>query len=525
MTRKLLPPLAATTVALTVIAGCSLANNGDLVVDDTHPGMSVMPSKVGELNDLGATSKRAEYRKFYEQQLEWEKCDKFECATVTVPVDWTRPEGDTIDIALLRRKATGPAKRIGSLLYNPGGPGSSGVDIIREQGDHLVTKHVAERYDFVGFDPRGVGESSPIECVTDKKLDEWMAADFRLDTPAGFKKGSDLAMEFAEGCKKGTGDRLGHMDTWSSARDMDIIRAALGEDKLAYLGASYGTLLGATYAGFYPERVGRMVLDGAIDPSNRGRDQIVGQAEGFERAMRQFVKECLEGTKLTCPLKGSVDDGMRQISDLIKKAETEPIPTELDRAVTANMATTGIIAGLYNQDAWPLLADAIDKAQKGNGGLLLFLNDLYSDRSIDGPYRSNLMEAINVINCLDYNSLQTRKEMQKLGEELKKVAPVFGQRMAYSDLACSRMPFGPVRKPGKIAAEGADPILVVGTTGDPATPYKWSESLAEQLSSGTLLTLVGEGHTAYGGPNQCINQAVDKYLLKGKVPEKGTRCE
>ncbi len=459
-----------TAVAVAAVACSALSGCGGFLVEsgsqssraagggESSTGAATPTGEpIGQLDSLGDTSEKAEFATYYDQELDWQRCGKFECATVQVPMDWTRPEDASIALELVRRPATEPDERIGSLVFNPGGPGNSGVEIVKERGDSLISSDVAKRYDLVGFDPRGVGSSEPIDCVADKELDEWLAADYQPDTPEGFQQGSELAADFAKGCEQHTGALLPYVDTWSAARDMDVIRQALGDDQLHYLGASYGTLLGATYAGFYPQRVGRLVLDGGLDPANNGDDLLVGQAEGFENAMRQFVQACLDGKIGACPLSGSVDEAMRQVDQMIEKAETQPIKTDTERDVTASMLGTGIVAGLYNDQDWPFLAEALGRAQQGDGNPILLLDDFYSQRTDSGAYRSNIMEAFPAVNCLDYPALQSEQEMQEQAKRLQEVAPVFGPRMAYSDLLCSQWPHPPVRKPGEITADGARP--------------------------------------------------------------------
>lgn len=519
-------------LAALVLTGCSGANDYLVPADSSAaearngPARGATPSgpSIGELDDLGDTAARTEYARYYDQALDWSPCGDLDCAEVTVPLDWTRPSEGSIKLAVTRRPAKDEGARIGSLLYNPGGPGSSGVDMVTDFGDQLVTDAVARQYDLVGFDPRGVGSSRPIDCLTDQQMDEWLAADYPLDTPQGLERAQQSGESFARGCERLTGPLLAFVDTWSAARDMEIMRAALGDDELHYLGASYGTLLGATFADFYPDRVGRMVLDGALNPDNTGDDVLLEQAKGFDRSLRAYVEACLAGETGACPLSGSVDQGMQQIAAMIDAAQDAPLETGTDRELTAAMFTTGVITALYDDDTWPYLSEALAQAKKGDGSDLLYLADLYADRGDSGAYGSNLLEAFQAINCLDYPALQTDEEMKDQADRLAEVAPVFGPRMAYGDLLCSQWPYPAVRTPEPIKAAGAAPILVVGTTGDPATPYAWAKELAKQLDSAVLLTYEGEGHTAYTRGSQCIDEAVDAYLLEGTMPKEGTRC-
>lgn len=523
------------TLAAVALTGCSGASDF-LVSSDSAaaeagnapatlaPDATPTGPKVGELEDLGDTASRPEYAPFYDQALEWSQCGELECAEVTVPLDWTRPDSGAIKLAVTRRPARDEGARIGSLLYNPGGPGSSGVDMVRDFGDQLITDRVASAYDLVGFDPRGVGSSRPIDCLTDEQMDDWLAADYALDTPDGLEQAQNAGESFAEGCDRLTGPLLPFVDTWSAARDLDVLRATLGDEELHYLGASYGTLLGATYADFYPDGVGRMVLDGALNPANTGDDVLIEQAMGFDQSLRAYAAACLDGETGPCPLSGSVDEAMRQVSALIDAAADAPLETGTDRDVTAAMFTTGVITALYSDDSWPFLSEALEQAKKEDGSDLLYLADLYADRNDNGEYGSNLLEAFQAINCLDYPALQTDREMKEQADRLAEVAPIFGPRMAYGDLLCSQWPYPAVRTPEPITAAGAAPILVVGTTGDPATPYAWAQQLADQLESGVLLTYEGEGHTAYTRGSECIDRTIDAFLLDGTMPKEGARC-
>ena len=316
---------------------------------------------------------------------------------------------------------------------------------------------------------------------------------------------------------------LGHVDTRSAARDLDVLRAALGDETLSYLGFSYGTLLGATYAGLFPETVGRMVLDGAVDPTLERAELGLGQAIGFEGALRAYVEDCLAGDD--CPLTGSVDQALQQVSGLVDQARRSPLRTESGRALTGSLAFTGVAVALYDEEFWPPLTQALTAAlRQDDGTILLALADLYNDRNEDGTFASNSMEAFIAVSCLDSVESPDPAEMRATAAELAEAAPTVGRFFGYNGVVCASWPHPPVGEVGPITAEGAPPIVVIGTTNDPATPYVWAEGLAEQLSSGVLLTYEGEGHTAYGRSNDCIAAAVDAYLLEGTVPADGTRC-
>ncbi len=460
----------------------------------------------------------------YGQELTWTDCGTYECATVRAPLDWADPTAGTIELALERSPATGPDdERIGSLLINPGGPGSSGIEFLPYAVSSVIGGEVLDAYDVVGFDPRGVGRSSAVSCGSDEAVDEYLTSDQPLRSQADVEAARAAVAEFGAGCLDATGALLGEVDTVSAARDMDLLRAVLGDDQLHFLGFSYGTYLGATYAGLYPENVGRLVLDGGLDPAMTSDELVVGQAVGFEKALRAYVADCQAGAG--CPLRGGVDAGMEQIAELIDRVTAKPLDAGNGHTLNGTMAFYGIVVTLYDDRSWSLLTMALDEAIRGGTGSQLFwLANFYLDRTPDGTYTSNSMIAFTAINCLDRPTVvRDYAEIEAFAEEVAEQAPTFGDRFARA-VGCESWPFPATGEAAPITAEGAAPIVVVGTTGDPATPYAWSQALADQLSSGTLVTWEGEGHTAYGRSNECIASAVNDYLLEGTVPADGLVC-
>lgn len=455
----------------------------------------------------------------YEQDLDWEECgSEFECARVEVPMDYDVPQEETIEIAVKRLLADDPQ---GSLLINPGGPGGSGIDLV-EAASIMFTSTLRSEFDIVGFDPRGVGQSSAVECVSDAEMDRMRSTEFASDDE-GLAELRAEAAALAEQCEERTGELLGHVDTVSAARDMDVLRHVLGEPQLDYLGFSYGTLLGATYAELFPQQVGRFALDGAVDPALGDAELTLGQAGGFEAAIRAYAADCLEGSD--CPLDGPVDAAVEQVQDLLELAEATPVPTASSRDLTVSLMASGIILTLYDDEYWPLLTAALTAAMdEHDGSQLLFLADLGADREPDGTYSGNSTEAFTAINCLDYSATSDAKALERDAERLVEASPTFGELLAYSEVGCQEWPVEAEVEREPIRAEGAGPILVIGTTGDPATPYKWSASLAEQLDDAALLTYDGEGHTAYGRSNACIADAVDAYLISGEMPGEDLVC-
>ncbi|MCG7207214.1 alpha/beta hydrolase [Streptomyces arenae] len=467
---------------------------------------------------------------YYDQKLSWRDCGVpgFQCATMKVPLDYARPGAGDVRLAVARKKATGKAKPLGSLLVNPGGPGGSAVDYLQQYAGIGYPAEVRARYDMVAVDPRGVARSEPVECLNGRQMDAFTETDMTPDDQRETNQLVDAYKKFAEACGTHSAQLLRHVSTVDSARDMDILRGVLGDPKLNYVGASYGTFLGATYAGLFPERVGRMVLDGAMDPSLSARRLNLEQTAGFETAFQSFARDCAK--RADCPLgaKGSTPE---QIADnmrtFFQKLDAHPVPAgDADgRKLTESLATTGVIAAMYDQAEWEQLRDALHAAMKENDGAgLLALSDSYYERDSDGRY-SNLMSANAAVNCLDLPAAFTGPaQVEKALPEFEKASPVFGPNLAWASLNCAYWPVRATGQPHRIEAKGAAPIVVVGTTRDPATPYRWAQSLAAQLSSARLLTYVGDGHTAYGRGSACIDSAIDTYLLKGTPPAEGKRC-
>ncbi|MGW3308812.1 alpha/beta hydrolase [Streptomyces sp. NPDC001073] len=467
---------------------------------------------------------------YYAQKLSWHTCGVpgFECATMRAPLDYAKPGAGDIRLAVARKKATGKGKPLGSLMVNPGGPGGSAVGYLQQYAGIGYPAEIRARYDMVAMDPRGVARSEPVECLGGRAMDTFTQTD---TTPDDQRETTELVAEykkFAEGCGAHSANLLRHVSTVEAARDMDILRAVLGDRKLTYVGASYGTFLGATYAGLFPGRVGRVVLDGAMDPSLPARRMNLDQTAGFETAFQSFAKDCVRQTD--CPLggrrttPGQVGDHLKAF---FKKLDAHPIPTgDADgRKLGEALAATGVIAAMYDEAAWPQLREALTSAMKENDGAgLLVLSDSYYERDADGRY-SNLMFANAAVNCLDLPPAFTSPDqVEQALPDFEKASPVFGDGLAWASLSCAYWPVRATGEPHRIEAKGAAPLVVVGTTRDPATPYPWAQSLAHQLSSARLLTYVGDGHTAYGRGSSCIDSAIDAYLLRGTPPGEGKRC-
>ncbi|MEV6397228.1 alpha/beta hydrolase [Streptomyces sp. NPDC051907] len=503
----------------------ALATAGLLISGCTGGSTSPSASATGGQPASGGSGPVAALKPYYSQNLKWRACGvpDFECATMKAPLDYAKPTGDSIKLAVARKKATGPGKRLGSLLVNPGGPGGSAVGYLQAYAGIGYPAPVRARYDMVAVDPRGVARSEPVECLSGKEMDAYTQIDQTPDDAAETRLLAASFKKFAAGCERRSGEILPHVSTVEAARDMDILRAVLGDEKLTYVGASYGTFLGATYAELFPDRTGRLVLDGAMDPSLPSREMNRDQTAGFETAFQSFAADCVK--QQDCPLGAtSTADASRRLKAFFKELDAKPVPTGESRKLGESLATTGVIAAMYDEGAWPQLREALASAMAGDGAPLLVLADTYYERDSDGSY-ANLMYANAAVNCLDLPPAFTGPEAVKEAlPEFEKASPVFGRGFAGASLNCAYWPTPATGEPHRIEAKGAAPIVVVGTTRDPATPYKWAQGLAGQLSSGRLLTYDGDGHTAYGRGSDCVDTAINKYLLEGTPPQDGKRC-
>jgi pimeloyl-ACP methyl ester carboxylesterase len=477
---------------------------------------------------LGASgcSTSAPISELYKQRVNWTLCETktFQCGTVEVPLNWDEPAGPTIQISLVRKFTN---KAIGSLVVNPGGPGGSGVDFLENNYDGIGTQTLRDKYTLVSFDPRGVARSAKVTCY------DAAGTDHLLYDSNGAEPGSaaDIASVRAElkkfdaACKQNTGPVLAHVDTVSAAKDMDVIRAALGSEKLDYLGFSYGTFLGTTYATLFPANVGHFVLDGAIDPRVSDAQQNLNQLQGFNLALNNYLKDCL-ANDASCPFKGSLADAQLKVSNFLRGMETKNLKTKDGRKLTITSASTGLIMALYSDTYWPYLTQAFTSAFKsGDGTTFILLADFYNDRDEAGKYSSNTLEANIAINCLDSRSSSAPEAMAKQNAKLLQVSPILGRYWQNGALSCEQWPYPVAKRPASYSAKGAPTIMVVGTTGDPATPYKQAVALAHKvLAKGFLVTFKGQGHTAYGRSNICVSNAVDNFLIEGTLPAKEPVC-
>jgi pimeloyl-ACP methyl ester carboxylesterase len=453
--------------------------------------------------------------------LAWRPCTPgaFQCATVAVPLDWAHPaSGAKVQLSLIRLPASGAkSQRIGSLFVNPGGPGASAVDFARQIGGVLPAP-ILRRFDVVAFDPRGMGGSSPLSCENGPGLDAYLALNPNPSSPAEIQSVVAADQQFAAGCAKQYGASfLAHIDTRTAARDMDYIRAALGEATITYVGYSYGTFLGAQYAELFPTHVRAFVLDGAVDPALIGLQFDVAQAVGFDKELGDFFNACVQG----CPFY-SAGDPKGAFMSLMSQITAHPLAVGT-RQLTLALFLNGVADALYTPTTWPDLQVALASAAQGNGSKLLTLSDDLTERRADGSYNA-LSSALPAVNCVDSVYPTNVDEYRAKAAEAAKVAPVFGPAIVWGSLVCAYWPVPAAFPPGPVHATGAPPILVIGTTADPATPYEWAQALASQLSSGVLLTHVGEGHTSLGQGSGCVDNVVVTYLLNLTPPVKNSSC-
>ncbi|MEU7892231.1 alpha/beta hydrolase [Nonomuraea sp. NPDC049152] len=438
-----------------------------------------------------------------------------QCGKLAVPLDYNKPDGETIDVAMIRIPAKGPGQRIGSLVFNFGGPGASGVDTMARAVKAFGTLNA--RYDLVSFDPRGVQRSRGVVCGTGKDMDTYVS----LDTlPANDKTRAKVRAateQFTRLCEKDSGPVLPYVGTVNAAMDMDRMRDALGDPKLNYFGMSYGTQLGAVYATKFPKNVGRTVLDAPLDPSVTLEQRTLAQTKGFQQAYMSFLKDCVTQG---CELGDSVETADRKIEDFMNKMVVSPLQVG-DRQLTQGLASTAVAAALYSQLSWPFLESALSSGFKGDGGALMYLADTYTGRRSDGSY-STEMSSFPAITCVDTAERPGREELLRTEEAALKISPLFGNAGAGS--ICTLWPVPGSNEARKVNAKGSGPIVVVAGKGDPATPYQWGPRLTAQLKTATLLTYEGEGHGAYLSGNKCIQGAVNAYLIDGKIPAKDASC-
>lgn len=527
----MIPPrrvLASVAVCL-LLTACTSAQVGTPVAQPS-PGS---PASAPDAKEL---------EKFTTQKLAWGECapfaggdasaekvlkdKKFECAHLSVPLDYAKPAGEVIKIAVLRHRASKPDQRIGSLVTDPGGPGASGVRSAAGHVQRSPDADIVQRFDLVGFDPRGVGASEPrINCLTDAERDADRAEDSESDnSPAGLTKQLADAKAYADKCAERTEhgkDMLANLGTRDVVRDLDILRAALGDEKLTYLGYSYGTQIGAAYAEAYPSKVRAMVLDGAVDPAQDTAESLVLQMAGFQNTFNEFAKACV--TRPECALGKDPAGATKAFQDLVKPLITKPIQVGA-RKLSFEDAITGTLAALYSQAAWSYLNEGLANLSRSNGQNLIELADSYYDRGQDGTY-AGIIDVYYAVRCVDSPRVTDRAKIDSAHQRMLQGAPILdGGTPDMTELdICAAWPVPATSQPHTPKADGLAPTLVISTTNDPATPYQAGVNLAKALN-GRLLTFEGAQHTVYLQGNTCVDKAASTYLLDGTLPADGTRC-
>jgi pimeloyl-ACP methyl ester carboxylesterase len=451
------------------------------------------------------------FDRYRRQQLSWAPClNGLECATVRAPLDYTKPDGQALTLSLAKRKAAA-SPRLGTLFLNPGGPGASGRQLV----DGFDSKGL-ERYDLIGWDPRGTYDSTPVQCFSrGSDYDRYLSLDVSPDDDAELEVQISADQGFGQVCLSKSGSLLQHISTAETVRDLDLLRDLVGDSKLNYLGFSYGTMIGSLYAQTFPKRAGHLVLDGAVDII----DSPITQLDGFERALNNFADWCVSRK---CALGASRDDVLQAVSELLTRLDSQPIKVG-QRELTQSLALTGVIFPLYGQqDAWDALRQGLEAVIKqADGSIMLRIADAYLGRSEGGTYDQDVA-GNPAIRCLDSQDTSVRKELAEDAAELRKKDTTLGEFWG-SDLICPLWPVAPAPKLPKITAPGAAPIVVIGTTGDPATPYEYAVGMANQLDSGVLVTFRGYGHLAYS-QSPCVRKVVQAYLNKNVVPRDKTTC-
>jgi len=440
--------------------------------------------------------------------IEWDDCGQTECGTLEVPLDYDAPDGERIQLFVVRSAATGD--RQGALFVNPGGPGASAAEYAALL-PLVLPDEITEHFDIVGVDPRGVGGSAPVDCGVDAT--ELYAVDASIDDDADRQALLAISAEYAADCGERYGDVLPHVGTADVARDMDAVRAAMGDDQLSYLGFSYGTAIGQVYADLFPDRVRSMILDGILELGPTGLELARDQAAGFETALARYVEFCdaAEG----CLTAGNALGAVEEVLALSEEPGGIPAP-DADRPAGPGEANLGISYALYSQSLWTKLDEALAEAVGGDGSKLVDLADEYIGI---GDF-----EIYFAVNCLDFAWPTDPDAFLAAADATAAASPHFGEALVNDYIRCAGWPVPPAPLQ-PVTAPGAPPILVISTTGDPATPYEAGVRVAETLESGVLITNEGDGHTVVADGKDCIDELVVAYIVHGEVPESGTTCE
>jgi pimeloyl-ACP methyl ester carboxylesterase len=493
----------AVITALLVLVGCGSSGTPNSASENSAPTTSAAP--------------------FVPASFDWKACDdststtSVQCGTLEVPYDYENPSAGTFTLYVKLRPATNPSLRVGSMMVNPGGPGFGGSSLA-DDADYYFSSDLTDHFDIIAWDPRGTGKSTPaVDCVDD--YDQYFGLDSPPDTPEEKQALIDASQAFNDECMANSGEILPYISTQASATDMNSIRQALGEDKISYFGFSYGSELGATWATMFPQTVRAAVLDGAVDPQATSAEEGMAQAKGFEGQLATFLATCSKNT--TCEFyNGGKSEAA--FDTLLIDLDATPLVVSAERTpVTQGVAFTAVAQAMYSDYYWPQLEKALADAQQGDGAGLLKLYDDYYQRKDDGSY-GNELEAFLAISCLDDPGATSIKAVDEAVPSFVTAAPRLGANFGYG-YSCALWPVKPAVKVG-VTGKGAGPIVVVGTTGDPATPLASTRKMAAELEQGILLIVEANQHTGYGA-NECINTAVDSYLIDLTVPVSETTCK
>ena len=459
---------------------------------------------------------------FIVNPIEWKPCDgntnsEVECGNIEVPFDYSDPEQGSFVLFVKKHNASNPADRIGSMMVNPGGPGFGGSSLA-DDAQYYFSQDLIDRFDIIAWDPRGTGESTPaVDCVD--TFDEYFGLDSPPETPDEKQALIDASQAFNDKCAENSGTILPYISTQASAQDINSLRLALGEEKITFFGFSYGSELGTTWATMFPETVRAIVVDGAVDPNATSIQEGMNQAKGFEGQLSAFLKQCSESTACEFHNGGKAEAAFDK---LVLDIDASPLEVSKNRTpVTQGVLFTAVAQAMYSDYYWPQLSEALSAAQKGNGAGILQLYDDYYQRKGDGTY-GNELEAFLAISCLDDPGASSVEEVDSHIEDFIAAAPRLGGNFAYG-YSCS---LWPVKQAAKvtITGKGAGPIVVVGTTGDAATPLDSTRKMAKSLEQGVLIVVDANQHTGYGA-NSCVVKAVDDYLIALTVPKDETICK
>jgi pimeloyl-ACP methyl ester carboxylesterase len=508
--------LVAVCAAALVASGCSTsASSSTHAQRATHRHATTTTSSTTTSSTTTTTTTTPNVNDPPVTPIAWSPCNgNLQCGSLVVPLNYDQPGGSTTDIAVARHVAEIPSDRIGSLVIDPGGPGVSGIDDMENELS-VLTPELLDDFDIVMFDPRGVERSDPVTCGETPGSPPTTLSDPTPTTPSAQSSTIAGLQQYAAACEKASSAVLPYVGTVDTARDMERLRLALGDSGLSYMGQSYGTLLGLTYASLFPTHVRAMVLDSVIDPALTFTQFSQGQANGFESELQSFISWCAGDS--SCPWHPT-GDPTQAVLALIAASATAPVPAGNGRTAGAGELYDALLDGLYAQSDWPQLGDALAADAAGNGAQVVTMSDHYNHNG-----STNGADAATAINCLDHPTSLDLSAYAYLADLLKASAPVFGPLLAWGQAACAVWPTPPTRTAGPVAAPGAPPMLVIGTTNDPATPYAWAVSVSHELDRAVLLTVDGDNHVSYFY-SACVRSYAQTYLVTGVTPPAGSTC-